>query len=240
MNEAPEHIVVLTGAGISAESGISTFRDEGGLWAAHAIEDVATPEAFARNPDLVQAFYNDRRAQLQTVQPNAAHKALADIETAYVAAGRTCTLITQNVDDLHARGGSRHPIHMHGELNKIRCTHCGQISPWQGACDADSSCPHCGAKALRPHIVWFGEMPLYMDAIDAALRDADLFISIGTSGHVYPAAGFVALVREIGTAHTLEINLEASEQHSYFAETRHGRAGELVPLLADELINLLP
>ena len=228
------NIVVLTGAGISAESGVSTFRDQGGLWERHRIEDVATPEAFRRDPVLVQGFYNMRRAQLPAVEPNAAHVALGKLERRFSA---TVTVVTQNVDNLHERGGSRNVIHMHGELCKVRCGHCLSVFEWTVDCTQETPCPGCGlAPALRPHIVWFGEMPFDMERIEAALAACDLFVSIGTSGNVYPAAGFVSLVRSIGRAHTMEINLEPSEGAGYFAETRHGEAGTLVPLLVEELL----
>ena len=230
-----KNIVVLTGAGISAESGVSTFRDEGGLWEKHRIEDVATPEAFARNPDMVQNFYNMRRAQLFSVEPNQAHIALGKLEQ--LLDGKV-TIVTQNVDNLHERGGSKNVIHMHGELSKIRCRECRTVTEWFEDCTQETPCPSCGsAPALRPHIVWFGEMPFHMDLIENLLYDCDLFISVGTSGNVYPAAGFVSAVRSYGKAHTIEVNLEPSEGASFFAETRHGRAGDLLPILVDELLS---
>ena len=228
------NIVILTGAGISAESGIGTFRDEGGLWAQHRIEDVATPEAFSRDPDLVQRFYNARRAQLYDVKPNSAHEALGKLQEKHRGA---VTIITQNVDDLHEVGGASTVIHMHGELRKIRCEKCAVIHDWLDECDQQTKCPSCGrAPALRPHIVWFGEMPLEMERIYDALDTCDLFISIGTSGNVYPAAGFVSHVRSLGHAHTVEINLEPSEGASMFAETRHGKAGDLVPKFVEDIL----
>ncbi len=229
-----KNIVVLTGAGISAESGVATFRDNDGLWEQHRIEDVATPEAFMRDPDLVQNFYNMRRAQLASVEPNAAHFAFGRL--ARELDGKL-TVVTQNVDDLHERGGVSDVIHMHGELKKVRCRACEIVHGWEANCTQQTPCPACGhAPALRPHIVWFGEIPLYMEQITDALHSCDLFISIGTSGNVYPAAGFVAEVRACGLAHTLEINLEPSNGASYFAEHRHGKAGELVPRLVEELL----
>jgi NAD-dependent deacetylase len=231
---AYSNIVILTGAGISAESGVKTFRDNDGLWEDHRIEDVATPEAFERNPELVQRFYNLRRAQLDTVEPNQAHKALARLQDGLEG---DVTIITQNVDDLHERGGATGVIHMHGELKKIRCRACKNVFDWIEDCTQETLCPSCGrAPALRPHIVWFGEMPFQMDMIAAKLEACDLFISVGTSGNVYPAAGFVANVRSVGQAHTIEVNLEPSEGASMFAETRHGKAGELLPILVDELL----
>lgn len=221
-------IVVLTGAGISAESGIRTFRAADGLWEDHRIEDVASPEGFARNPALVQRFYNERRRQLAdpAVLPNAAHLALAECERRF--AGHFL-LVTQNVDDLHERAGSQNLIHMHGELLKMRCSMSQLVYPISGDLTADRRCDCCAlAGTLRPHIVWFGEMPLAMERIYAALDHCDLFVSIGTSGNVYPAAGFVQAARAAG-AHTVELNLEPSLQHSRFADARHGKASEIVP-----------
>ncbi len=229
------NIVILTGAGISAESGVATFRDNGGLWESHRIEEVATPEAFAADPILVHNFYNMRRAQLPTVQPNDAHKALARLEREL---NGKCTIITQNVDNLHERAGSESVIHMHGELSKIRCEACKSIHLWEIDCLTETPCPNCEQAALRPHIVWFGEMPFYMDDIYGLLRSCDVFISVGTSGNVYPAAGFVSEVRRLGNAHTVEVNLEPSEGTSLFAECRHGKAGDLLPKLVDEILRL--
>ena len=221
-------IVVLTGAGISAESGIRTFRAADGLWEDHRIEDVASPEGFARNSALVQRFYNERRRKLfdSSVQPNAAHIALAAFERTFPG---EFLLVTQNVDDLHERAGSNQLIHMHGELLKMRCSMSQQIFPIQGDLLSEQRCQCCALTGtLRPHIVWFGEMPLEMDRIYAALDRCDLFVSIGTSGNVYPAAGFVQSARAAG-AHTVELNLEPSMQRSSFVEARHGKASELVP-----------
>ncbi len=230
-----KNIVVLTGAGISAESGVSTFRESGGLWEQHRIEDVATPEAFARDPDMVQNFYNMRRAQLFSVEPNKAHIALGKLEQFFDG---KVTIVTQNVDNLHERGGGKNIIHMHGELAKVRCTECRSIFEWMEDCTQQVACPACGSvPALRPHIVWFGEMPFQMDDIENLLYECDLFISVGTSGNVYPAAGFVSAVRSYGKAHTIEVNLEPSEGASLFAEKRHGRAGDLLPALVDELLD---
>ncbi len=233
-----ENIVVLTGAGVSAESGVRTFRDNGGLWEEHRVEDVATPEAFRRDPELVQRFYNLRRAQMSTVDPNPAHIALGRLQAEHKG---QVTIITQNVDNLHERGGAREVIHMHGELGKVRCTRCAAVHDWLTDCTQETACPACGhAPALRPHIVWFGEIPFYMEEIAHRLRNCDLFISVGTSGNVNPAAGFVAEVRASGYAHTVEVNLEPSAGVSYFAECRHGRAGELVPQLVEELLAETP
>jgi NAD-dependent deacetylase len=224
-------IVILTGAGISAESGLRTFRDADGLWENHRVEDVATPEAFARRPALVYRFYNERRRGLAGVRPNAAHEALARLEAAWPG---DFLLVTQNVDDLHDRAGSRRLLHMHGELLKARCLACRTVLPWPGDLDADDRCPACRHGRLRPHIVWFGERPLEMERIYAALERCGLFVAIGTSGHVYPAAGFVEAVRS--RAHTLELNLEPSKVVDAFLEHRTGRASELVPAFVAELL----
>ena len=230
-----ERIVILTGAGISAESGINTFRDAGGLWENHRIEDVATPEAFQRDPHGVQSFYNRRREQVRdpAIQPNAAHLALAELEQALPG---QVLVVTQNVDDLHERAGSRNVIHMHGELLKARCQSTDTLVPADRDLDPALTCTVCGAAGcLRPHVVWFGEMPLEMERIYATLAGCERFISIGTSGNVYPAAGFVAEARASG-AHTTELNLEPSEQLTAFHEHRHGRATELVPAYVRELL----
>ncbi|MEO6224752.1 MAG: NAD-dependent deacylase [Sphingomicrobium sp.] len=227
------NLVVLTGAGVSAESGLATFRGGDGLWEGHRVEDVATPEAFARDPALVHAFYDSRRAELATVAPNAAHLALAKLDALWRG---ELLIVTQNVDDLHERGGATRLIHMHGELAKGWCRGCGDRFGWNGAMGRDASCPVCGGIGqVRPDIVWFGEMPYAMERIEEALRNADLFVSIGTSGAVYPAAGFVQTARYCG-AQTLEINLDPSLGSQLFDATRTGRAGELVPALVDELL----
>lgn len=228
-----EHIVILTGAGISAESGIQTFRDSGGLWEGHAVEQVATPEGFTADPVLVHRFYNLRRAALSTVEPNTAHIALARLQGEFD--GRV-TLITQNVDDLHERGGSADVIHMHGELLSAFCSACDHR--WQQAEDlmVETPCPACRTQGgPRPDIVWFGEMPYQMERIERALQSCDLFVSIGTSGAVYPAAGFVKLAHMHG-ALTLELNLERSQGSAFFSETRHGPATQLVPDWVGSLI----
>lgn len=229
-----QNIVILTGAGISAESGLGTFRGAGGLWENHRVEDVATPEAFLRDPKLVHRFYNARRKNLGTVAPNAAHIALARLEQEHWG---EVLVITQNVDNLHEQGGSKNVLHMHGELLKARCEQCSEIFDWPDGMDQETPCPSCGQKpTMRPHIVWFGEMPFRMEEIYLALAKADLFMSIGTSGSVYPAAGFVAEIRNQGHAHSIELNLEPSEGHSLFAETRYGPATEIVPAFVDELL----
>jgi NAD-dependent deacetylase len=226
------NIVILTGAGISAESGLATFRGPDGLWEGHRVEDVATPEAFARDPALVQAFYDARRARLKEVEPNAAHHALARLDAGWPG---ELLIVTQNVDDLHERAGARRVLHMHGELKSAWCLACDARSPWAEALGDHPPCPACGvAGALRPDIVWFGEMPYEMERIDEAIRSADLFVSIGTSGAVYPAAGFVQTARYAG-ARTLELNLEPSLGSVYFDETRTGPAGKLVPEWVEEV-----
>lgn len=224
-------LVILTGAGISAESGLRTFRAADGLWENHRVQDVATPEAFRRDPALVHRFYNERRQTLATVQPNAAHLALARLERQW---GGDFLLVTQNVDDLHDRAGSKRLLHMHGELLQARCLACGRVQAWPGDLDHRSRCKGCGSGPLRPHIVWFGELPLEMDRIYRALEDCELFVAIGTSGHVYPAAGFVEAVGP-GTR-TLELNLEPSHVASAFQEVRNGKATELVPAFVEELL----
>lgn len=227
------HIVILTGAGISADSGLDTFRDEGGVWSQYSIDDVATPDAFARNPELVHEFYNMRRETALKARPNGAHSALARLEADYP--GRV-VVVTQNVDNLHEQAGSRNLIHMHGELAKVRCTGCGQVTLWDQPLGIETVCATCGAAGtLRPHIVWFGEIPMGMDEIDRHLMACDLFLSIGTSGNVYPAAGFVETVRRIGTARRVELNLEPSLGNSLFDEGFYGRAAEVVPAFVDRL-----
>lgn len=231
----PHRIVVLTGAGISAESGIRTFRASDGLWEEHRIEDVATPEGFARNPALVLRFYNERRAQLRdpALQPNAAHHALARLEREY---GGEVLLVTQNVDDLHERAGSRALLHMHGELKSMFCTRSGERFRIEGDITPDLRCDCCGqAGTLRPDIVWFGEMPYHMDEIAAALERCTLFLSIGTSGNVYPAAGFVSAARAAG-AQAIELNLEPSQVRTAFQEHRYGPATQVVPAVVGELL----
>ncbi len=244
MNKAPNKdqinsIVVLTGAGISAESGIKTFRASDGLWEEHRIEDVATPEGFARDPALVQRFYNERRRPLlqNEVAANAAHMALAKLEREFDG---ELLLVTQNIDNLHEQGGSKNIRHMHGEILKMRCKQTEQIFDCVTNIEVEDRCACCGGQGnLRPHIVWFGEMPLYMDEIYAALSHCDLFISIGTSGNVYPAAGFVEVANNAG-ATTLEINLEASNVATAFDQAIYGKAGEVLPHWVDEFLSNHP
>lgn len=232
MSAGFQSIVILTGAGISAESGIDTFRSSGGMWEQHRVEDVATPEGFARNPNLVLNFYDMRRAALANVAPNPAHKALARLEREFAG---DLLLVTQNVDDLHERGGSARVLHMHGELKSALCTSCETRSPWLTAMIDRPPCPVCRAPTLRPDVVWFGEMPYQMGRIYQALEGCDLFVSIGTSGAVYPAAGFVQEARGAG-ARCLELNLERSEGSRFFHETRLGPASTLVPQWVDEVL----
>ena len=228
-------IVILTGAGISKESGLDTFRDADGIWAKVRLEDVATPEAFARDPLRVQAFYNARRRALltATIAPNAAHRALAALERRWLG---DFLLVTQNIDDLHERAGSEKLVHMHGEMLKARCLGCGAVHRNIEDLSAETPCPICKETGgMRPHVVWFGEMPLDMELIYEALGGCGLFISIGTSGNVYPAAGFVQEARARG-AHTVELNLEPSEGASLFVDRRYGPATEIVPAYVEELL----
>lgn len=227
-------IVILTGAGVSAESGIRTFRASDGLWEEHRVEDVATPEGYAADPALVQRFYNERRRQLVggDVQPNAAHLALARLEAQFPG---ELLLVTQNIDDLHERAGSRSLIHMHGELLKVRCEVCDRVTEMRGDVTVDDRCADCGTGGLRPHVVWFGEMPLQMPEIDEALERCDLFAAIGTSGNVYPAAGYVRAAAQAG-AHTVQINLGSTAVNSDFDEIRVGPAGERVPEWVAEVL----
>jgi len=225
-------IVVLTGAGISRESGIPTFRDAGGLWEGHRIEDVASPEGFARDPALVHSFYNARRARLREVKPNAGHGALVRLEREWPG---PFLLVTQNVDDLHERAGSRKLLAMHGELRKARCASCGRVVAWDGDLYAGTPCPGCArAGGMRPHIVWFHEVPLHLDRIFAALAASDIFLAVGTSGNVYPAAGFVAHTPE--RCRRVEVNLAETEISRAFGEHRRGKSAELLPALVDELL----
>jgi NAD-dependent deacetylase len=227
------NLVVLTGAGVSAESGLATFRGPDGLWEGHRVEDVATPQAFRRDPGLVQAFYDARRERLKSVEPNAAHRALARLDSEWPG---ELLIVTQNVDDLHERAGARRLLHMHGELASAWCLACDSRMRWESELSSGPPCPACGEPGrLRPDIVWFGEMPYGMERIDRALADCDLFVSIGTSGAVYPAAGFVQTARYAG-ARTLELNLEPSLGSVWFDEARTGPAGELVPEWVEEVM----
>ncbi len=228
-----QNIVILTGAGISAESGLATFRGPGGLWEGQRVEDVCTPQALARDPALVHRFYDARRAALATVEPNPAHHALARLDAAWPG---ELLIVTQNVDDLHERAGARRLLHIHGELLSALCAACEARTEHHGDLPPGSVCTACGAPALRPDIVFFGEMPYYMPTIEAALAACDLFVSIGTSGAVYPAAGFVQLADHYG-ADTLELNLEPSAGSASFAQSRHGPASLLVPAWVDSLLD---
>ena len=231
-----KNIVVLTGAGISAESGIDTFRSAGGLWEQHKIEDVATPEGYFRDPKLVHHFYNLRRAALKNVKPNAAHEALGRLERDLAERGGILTIVTQNVDDLHERGGAENVIHMHGILTSMLCGICEHRWHHTEPSSTEMACPSCHVKGSpRPDIVWFGEMPYRMDEIERAVADCDLFVSVGTSGAVYPAAGFVQMARALGKD-TLELNLESSQGSHHFDESRLGPAGTLVPAWVDEIL----
>ena len=226
------NIVILTGAGISAESGLGTFRAENGLWAEHRVEDVATPEGFAANPRLVVDFYNARRAQAAAAAPNAGHLALARLEASL---NGQVFVVTQNVDDLHERAGTQALIHMHGALSGALCAACDHRWKAPMVMAPGDACPACAAPSARPDIVWFGEMPYQMDQIFDLLADADIFASIGTSGNVYPAAGFVAEARRSG-AHTIEFNLERSAVGRQFAEHRLGPATQTIPAWVDEIL----
>lgn len=226
-------IVILTGAGISAESGLGTFRDEGGLWAQHRIEDVATPEGFARDPELVHRFYNARRAQAADAKPNAAHMALARLEQELLG---ELLIVTQNVDGLHEAAGSRNVLHMHGELSKALCNACGWRWNAPSEMNPQDPCPTCKTPATRPDVVWFGEMPYGLEKIDEALENAALFASIGTSGNVYPAAGFVAEARRLGVP-TVELNMEPSAGAQLFEAVHIGPASETVPAWVDALLS---
>lgn len=228
-----ERIVILTGAGLSAESGLSTFRDKDGIWSKHRIEDVATPEAFARDPESVLEFYNTRRKGAAGVKPNAAHEALAKLEKEHP--GQVLT-VTQNIDPLHEMAGTKRLIHMHGEICKKLCAHCDAREAWEDDLSTDLVCQACKKSGgMRPDVVWFGEMPYQMEEIAEALSRCDLFISIGTSGTVYPAAGFVMEARNSG-AHTVELNLEPSEGATLFAKAIHGKATKIVPEFVEKLL----
>jgi NAD-dependent deacetylase len=232
-----ERIVVLTGAGISAESGIATFRDKDGIWGKVDLRDVATPEGFRRNPQRVLDFYNARRKASGGAKPNAAHLALARLEVEHGANGGVALVVTQNIDLLHEAAGTRNLIHMHGQADRSLCNRCQARHPWgQEDLTLELACPGCGkAGGLRPDVVWFGEMPYHMDRIYEELGRADLFLSIGTSGNVYPASGFVAEARSNG-AHTVELNLEPSEGATLFHEADHGPATKVVPMYVERIL----
>lgn len=225
-------VVVLTGAGISAESGVPTFRAADGLWEGHRVEDVATPEAFERDPATVQRFYDARRRALASVAPNAAHLALTRLEKSL---GDRMLVVTQNVDDLHERAGAGRLVHMHGELRRALCTVCASRSPWDADLLDAPPCPVCGERALRPDVVWFGELPYELERIERAVATCDVFASIGTSGAVYPAAGYAALAAAVG-ARTVELNLVPTMGLVAFDEVRVGSASVVVPLWVEELL----
>lgn len=227
------NVVVLTGAGISAESGLPTFRGTGGLWEGHRVEEVATPEAFARDPRMVHRFYNQRRQKLAEVEPNEGHRALVSLEEKHRG---EFSLITQNVDDLHERAGTKSLLHLHGELYRARCSHCGAVLPWKQALSVSTPCPECSREGgMRPHIVWFGEMPFHLAEIETHLQAADLFIAIGTSAQVYPAAGFVEIARA-GGARTMEVNLVSTGKSGSFERCIEGPAGEVLPPLVEAIL----
>ena len=229
-----KNIVILTGAGLSAESGISTFRDKDGIWSKYDISEVATPEAFMKNPHLVHEFYNSRRKSLADVEPNAAHFAIAELESKFSG---NVLVVTQNVDNLHERAGSKNLIHMHGEIYQALCGHCDHRVYWQNDLSTEIECGNCNKKdGMRPDVVWFGEFPYKMEEIYEALSQCDLFISIGTSGTVYPASGFVAEARQNGSQ-TVELNLEPSEGVSLFHQAIHGKATEVVPQYIRKLLS---
>jgi NAD-dependent deacetylase len=231
------NVFVLTGAGISAESGLGSVRDTVGVWARFDPMRLATPEGFAADPVLVQEFYNHRRRDARAAAPNPAHAALARLEAGLAERGGRLFLCTQNIDDLHERAGSRHVVHMHGELLRARCTACGTEPAWHEDLTVETACPHCAhGGGMRPDVVWFGEMPKHLDAIDEALAEADLFVAIGTSGAVYPAAGYVAQARAFGIP-TLALTLEAADNAGMFEATRLGRASETVPAFVDEVLS---
>lgn len=222
-------IVILTGAGLSAESGLGTFRDTDGLWSKYDLNEVATPEGFDANPALVHEFYNLRRRKLLAAAPNAAHVALAELEQEIGRRGGAVLTVTQNIDDLHERAGAKNVTHMHGELLKARCAGCGAVSEWRDDLSVDLECARCGgAGGMRPHVVWFGEVPLGLDEIIEAVTTADLFVAIGTSGSVYPAAGFVGEARGLGVP-CVELNMEPSDNHYLFTDKKYGPASEIVP-----------
>ncbi len=235
MSAKYKSIFVLTGAGISQESGIPTFRSSDGLWNNHKIEDVATIEAYYKNQDYLHEFYNQMRIDLIEKKPNPAHLALAKLEKEYQGAVH---IITQNIDTLHEKAGTQNLYHMHGKINELVCLNCGHTyETWQSDVSSENICPNCNTQGMiKPNIVFFGEMPLYMDKIEKLLKTSDLFISIGTSGVVYPAAGFVQTAKYYG-AKTIEINLEPFSTNPHFDKHITGKAGQIVPELVDKLLN---
>lgn len=233
-----QRIFILTGAGVSAESGLSTFRDKGGIWSRYKLEEVASIQGYENDPSFVLEFYNMRRNTHADIAPNEAHIALAQLQAIWAERGGRVTICTQNVDNLHERGGARSVIHMHGEIAKARCHDCAALAPYDGDLSLDLGCAACGRTGgMRPHVVWFGETPLFMDEIYDALSTAELFVSIGTSGNVYPAASFVSAARAAGIP-TMEINLEPSENAHAFDAGRYGKASEQVPAWVAEMVAL--
>lgn len=227
------NIVILSGAGISAESGLATFRSADGLWNNHRVEDVATVEAFARNPDYVHDFYNQMRPELLAAKPNAAHLAISELQKKYNA---NISIVTQNIDTLHEKAGNKNVFHIHGQINQIVCLNCGHVFETWGDVSSEDTCPHCNIRAmLKPNIVFFGENLLYMDKVEQLLNSCDLFISVGTSGVVYPAAGFVQIAKYHG-ANTVELNLEDTSNNYLFDRHIFGKAGTTLPTFIDELI----
>lgn len=234
MKKSYGHILILTGAGVSAESGLATFRSSNGLWNNHKVEDVATIEAFERNPEYVHAFYNEMKPELLAAKPNAAHLALAELEARYPG---KVTLVTQNVDTLHEKAGSRNVLHIHGQINQAVCLNCGQVLETWGDVDTQTVCAHCGVTGMmKPNIVFFGESLLCMNEVERALQTCDLFVSVGTSGVVYPAAGFVRTAKYYG-ADTIEFNLESTSNNFLFDRHIYGRCGETLPAFVEDLIN---
>ncbi|MBP5215163.1 MAG: NAD-dependent deacylase [Alphaproteobacteria bacterium] len=233
MTRIYKNIVILSGAGISAESGLATFRSENGLWNHHRVEDVATVEGFMRNPEYVHEFYNEMRPELFEAQPNPAHFAITELQQNYPY---EVSVITQNVDTLHEKAGNKNVYHIHGQINQIVCFHCGKVFETWGDVHSDDKCENCGARGfLKPNIVFFGENLLYMDKVDRLLKNCDLFISVGTSGVVYPAAGFVQIAKFSG-AETCEINMEKTSNNSLFDRHIYGKAGTALPELVKQLL----
>ncbi|GJL99525.1 MAG: NAD-dependent protein deacylase [Methyloligella sp.] len=230
-----DKILILTGAGLSAESGLGTFREENGIWSKYNFEEVATPEGYAADPKRCLDFYNMRRDLHHKATPNTAHKALARLEAEYPG---EVVIVTQNIDSLHEAAGSHRIIHMHGQIDRVKCNDCGTTYDYPyGTIEVNSICPSCNVQGQqRPDVVWFGEMPYDLDEIQKEIDSCFLFISIGTSGSVYPAAGFVNMARKAG-AHTVELNLEPSDGAVQFHEAHQGKATEIVPRYVDKLMH---
>lgn len=229
-----KHIVFLSGAGISAESGLSTFRSENGLWNNHRVEDVATIEAYLRNPDYVHQFYNDMRPELFKAEPNQAHLAITELQNNYPA---QIDVVTQNVDTLHEKAGNQNVYHIHGQINQIVCMNCGHVFETWGDITSEDKCKNCQTIGmLKPNIVFFGENLLYMNKVDSMLKSCDLFISVGTSGVVYPAAGFVQIAKMFG-ADTIELNMEKTSNNLLFDRHIYGPAGTTLPALVKKFLD---